>query len=322
MKNKIEAQFICRYIYIIIALVLFTNTELVARKVYYGIHGGYRGFTQYGALNTPGFSIYLGDTIRFFNEYPTNYTPAGENFHTITTSILPPGASILDVDFDSRDEYLYFDYAPNVLGYYGFFCLIHTNTLSGHQMAVGVYVKERPSSICGVTFLINGKPCEGIGLCNSCVGIAVNCECVISTSGMSTIIGCANGLVENTSCSGINNCTSCLGIAKNCACVANNYSTTSVNFTPLSEDDSQLYPNPATEFITVPLRKSLKYNLYVYDANGIEINKFRIENEHSITIDTRWWQKGMYQIMLKYCTCSTPKEACEGANKIYKLVKE
>lgn len=175
------------------------------------------------------------------------------------------------------------------------------------------------TSVCsnGLAF---GGTCLGVSVQNTTfVGSVQNCVCT-STSGSNTL--CGNGLFNGSTCSGTdaNNFTF-TGTAKNCECTK----TLALPQNKVKVDDESeklLYPNPANEYIYVPLRQSIKYNVYVYDAKGNELLNHRAEYLDKLYIDIRSLPKGNYVVKTKYCACSAPKESCQGANKTYKFIKE
>lgn len=288
----------------IITLLVITfalQSEATVRLIQ--LHGGYHTF--YYSLPFELISgkvtmkVYLGDTIRWYNGYPTYETVGGENFHSITYYNGPIGAPFYDFTWDNSIYNLTFDYIPTVTGAYHFVCLPHSS-VNGNGMAGYFLVTERPNSVCG-NGAIKGSTCTGVGLCVTCTGNVINCVCTTTSNITSTV--CSNGFVENNTCAGTLNCTSCAGIVINCLCT---------NTTPvlkpeitIESPETYVFPNPANDFINISLRKTLKYNISILNNKGEEVIYKRVELVDKIEIDISNLPKGNYYINAKYCPCST-----------------
>jgi len=61
----------------------------------------------------------------------------------------------------------------------------------------------------------------------------------------------------------------------------------------------QVYPNPASEVVNIKLPENMNATAYVYDINGREVLKQKIENADIINFDVSKLRKGYYIVSLK-----------------------
>lgn len=100
----------------------------------------------------------------------------------------------------------------------------------------------------------------------------------------------------NLAVNAVNNNGGTLGDAYNTAQLALSEATTSVD--NIAVADIKVYPNPATNQITVDLGNKANYTLYIADAAGRTVLQNKVTNNNRVELNTSGFQSGLYSITI------------------------
>ncbi len=338
----------------LVLLSLVSYTQSTKRRIY--LNTQYKSFSPtFPGYKASGFAI-LGDTIEWYNQAPSSETIVGIDLHTITSveGKIPVGSSPFNYIIDGYNYGTSVTYIPTQLGVYEYECSFHNPPGEIYGMKQKFYVFPTGTILCpgssidGDTCylnrcltcigyflncncvtpdvyktskcsngLYNNKTCTGIGNCSTCTGYVQNCIC---TQAGVTFSGCGIGLKEGNTCTGVADCANCVGTVVGCACTTTGIS--SVNQSFVSANAPLIYPNPARTEINIPLNVAIKFKIFIYNQQGEEVMTHSPSFVSNYLMDISTLPAGMYYVQTKYCACSTPKEACQGANKQYRFIKE
>lgn len=90
-----------------------------------------------------------------------------------------------------------------------------------------------------------------------------------------------------------------------------------------TDNTPQLAPNPAFNSVTFyQLDESIKYTLKVYNDLGKLVKETSITEAKEFEMNISNFNDGTYIAHLAYCACKPQKNACKGAGKTLKFVKQ